>query len=222
MYNKTFHLGTRLHYPITITKLLKKPGESVKKQEEVAIERMTQQITRDFHQCQKDIKRIETMVKQAKQTGNLSSGDETMARNLQVSLASRVQDVSTTFRKKQSNYLKKLRALEGYASPLEQPSKAVKNPYTDPSMMESEADKSFSQSTLQQSSMKHLRSNDAAIEQREREINGIAEGIIELADIFKNLQTMVIDQGTMLDRIDYNVENMAVEVKGAQKELVTV
>ena len=88
--------------------------------------------------------------------------------------------------------------------------------------MESEADKSFSQSTLQQTSMKHLRSNDAAIEQREREINGIAEGIIELADIFKNLQTMVIDQGTMLDRIDYNVEKMAVEVKGAQKELVTV
>ena len=70
--------------------------------------------------------------------------------------------------------------------------------------------------------MKHLRSNDAAIEQREREINGIAEGIIELADIFKNLQTMVIDQGTMLDRIDYNVEKMAVDVKGAQKELVTV
>lgn len=89
-------------------------------------------------------------------------------------------------------------------------------------MMESEADKSFSQSTLQQTSMKHLRSNDAAIAQREREINDIAKGIIELADIFKDLQAMVIDQGTMLDRIDYNVERMAVDVKGAEKELVVV
>lgn len=89
-------------------------------------------------------------------------------------------------------------------------------------MMESEADKSFSQSTLQQTSMKHLRSNDAAIAQREREINDIAKGIIELADIFKDLQAMVIDQGTMLDRIDYNVEKMAVDVKGAEKELVVV
>ena len=88
--------------------------------------------------------------------------------------------------------------------------------------MESEADKSFSQSTLQQTSMKHLRSNDAAIAQREREINDIAKGIIELADIFKDLQSMVIDQGTMLDRIDYNVERMAVDVKGAEKELVVV
>jgi syntaxin 16 len=91
--------------------------------------------------------------------------------------------------------------------------------YTDPSLMESEADASFSESTLQQTSHKQLTSNDAAIMQREREINDIAQGIIELADIFKELQTMIIDQGTMLDRIDYNVERMAVDVKGADKEL---
>ncbi len=96
------------------------------------------------------------------------------------------------------------------------------NPYSDPSLMESDADKSFSQSTLQQTSQKHITSNDAAIMQREREIMDIAKGIIELADIFKDLQTMVIDQGTMLDRIDYNVEKMAVDVKAADKELIVV
>ena len=88
--------------------------------------------------------------------------------------------------------------------------------------MESETDKSFSQSTLQQTSLKRLNTNDAAIAQREREINDIAQGIIELADIFKDLQGMVIDQGTMLDRIDYNIENMAVNVKAADKELNVV
>ena len=61
-----------------------------------------------------------------------------------------------------------------------------------------------------------------AIAQREHEINDIAKGIIELSDIFKDLQGMVIDQGTMLDRIDYNVEKMAVDVKEAEKELTTV
>lgn len=91
--------------------------------------------------------------------------------------------------------------------------------------MDSEVDKSFSQSTLSQlqtSQQRQYANNDSAIAQREREINDIAKGIIELSDIFKDLQTMVIDQGTMLDRIDFNVERMTTEVKGAEKELKVV
>ena len=80
--------------------------EDVKKQEEAVIERMTQEITRGFHDCQRAIQRIEAMVRDAKQSGGVSKGDEIMARNIQISLASRVQDVSAAFRKKQSNYLK--------------------------------------------------------------------------------------------------------------------
>lgn len=87
-------------------------------------------------------------------------------------------------------------------------------------MLESEHDKSFSQSTLQTSlQQKQLHANDAVIIQREREIEEIAQGIIDLSDLFRDLQTMVIDQGTMLDRIDYNVERMATDVQGAEKEL---
>jgi syntaxin 16 len=86
--------------------------------------------------------------------------------------------------------------------------------------MESDADKSFSQSTLRAASQqKLLHSNDAVIQQREREIEDIAQGIIELSDLFRDLQTMIIDQGTLLDRIDYNVERMAVDLKDAEKEL---
>ncbi|EHL02508.1 putative T-SNARE affecting a late Golgi compartment protein 2 [Glarea lozoyensis 74030] len=84
--------------------------------------------------------------------------------------------------------------------------------------MESDADKSYSESALQMTAQKQLTSNDAAIMQREREIMDIAQGIIELADIFKELQSMIIDQGTMLDRIDYNVERMATDVKAADKD----
>ncbi|EZF29183.1 hypothetical protein H101_07134 [Trichophyton interdigitale H6] len=106
-------------------------------------------------------------------------------------------------------------------SPLERSSSPVQNQYTDPSLIESDADKSYSQSTLQQTAQQQLQlgSNDAAIAQREREINDIAKGIIELSDIFRELQTMIIDQGTMLDRIDFNVERMTLDVKGADKEL---
>ncbi|KIV80806.1 hypothetical protein PV11_08282 [Exophiala sideris] len=194
--------------------------EAVKQQEEREIERLTTEITRSFQECQKAIKRIEIMVRDVRQAGNLQKGDEVMAQNIQVALASRVQEVSATFRKKQSNYLNKLRALGGFESPLGRSSTPVQNPYSDPALMESDADKSFSQSTLQQTAQKRFRSHDTAIAQREQEINDIAKGIIELADIFRDLQGMVIDQGTMLDRIDYNVERMAIDVKGAEKELI--
>ena len=87
--------------------------EDIRQEEEATIERMTQEITRGFHHCQKAIQRVETMVKDARQHGGVSRADETMARNIQVSLASRVQEVSAGFRKKQSNYLKSRTILLG-------------------------------------------------------------------------------------------------------------
>lgn len=81
--------------------------EEIRKQEEGAIERLTQDITRGFHQCQKAVQKIEMMVRDAKQHGGgVSAGDETMAKNIQISLAARVQEASAGFRKKQSTYLK--------------------------------------------------------------------------------------------------------------------
>ena len=199
--------------------------DSVKQREEREIEILTQEITRGFQQCQRSIKRIENMVKEARSSGSLSKGDETMAANIQIALASQVQEVSATFRKKQSSYLNKLRQLGGFSTPLDfgRPSTPMnaQNPYSDPALLDSEADKSLSQSAMQQTAQKLRQApNDTAIAQRESEINDIAKGIIELADIFRELQGMVIDQGTMLDRIDYNVERMATDVKGAEKELI--
>jgi syntaxin 16 len=215
--------------------------EAIKRKEEKEIERITQHITRQFQNCQKAIKRIDSMVRDSKETGGISGGEETMAQNLKISLAGRVGDASTLFRKKQSNYLRsmsssfyaisdgrltndatELKTLGGLSTPLDRASTpVVQNPYTDPSLMDSETDRSFSQSTLLQAKQQRLLSNshDTVIAQREREIEDIAQSIIDLANIFQEIQTMVIDQGTLLDRIDYNVEKMATEVKAADKEL---
>lgn len=119
-------------------------------------------------------------------------------------------------------YLTELRDLDGISTPFDGAPAAAQNPYTDPSLMESDADKSFSQTMLMQTSQRQAGVNDAAIAQREREINDIAKGIIELSDIFRELQSMIIDQGTMLDRIDYNVERMGTDVKSADTELRVV
>ena len=47
------------------------------------------------------------------------------------------------------------------------------------------------------------------VEERDQEIRKIAESIQELSGIFKELAVLVIDQGTILDRIDFNMEQVA-------------
>ncbi|KAI2643277.1 SNARE domain-containing protein [Xylaria nigripes] len=203
--------------------------EEAKRAEEEEIERLTQSITRGFHECHRCIQRVEQMVRESQQAGTMTRAEEVMAKNIQISLASRVQEASAGFRKKQSAYLRKLRGMSnlGAMSPggdrVTTPiaATAASSYAVDPSLLESDADRSYSQSALQQTTaQRQLHSNDAVILQREREIEEIAQGIIELSDLFRDLQTMVIDQGTMLDRIDYNVERMATDVKAAEKELV--
>ncbi len=80
--------------------------EDVKRREEREIEQLTQSITRSFQKCQLAIKKIEMMVREAKQQGSINQGEEIMAQNLKISLATRVGEVSAMFRKKQAAYLK--------------------------------------------------------------------------------------------------------------------
>ncbi|OMJ23740.1 T-SNARE affecting a late Golgi compartment protein 2 [Smittium culicis] len=62
---------------------------------------------------------------------------------------------------------------------------------------------------------------DKAISSRDEEISNISKSIFDLNLVFKDLHSMVISQGTILDRIDYNVENTVVHVEAAKKELET-
>lgn len=57
--------------------------------------------------------------------------------------------------------------------------------------------------------------------QRDRELTEIAKSISELAELFKDLSGLVIDQGTLLDSVEYNIEQTSVQVADAVKELDT-
>ncbi len=54
---------------------------------------------------------------------------------------------------------------------------------------------------------------------RDRELTEIAKSIATLAELFKDLSSLVIDQGTLLDSVEYNIEQTAVHMSGAVKEL---
>ena len=51
------------------------------------------------------------------------------------------------------------------------------------------------------------------VDERDQEIQRIAKSIEELAQIFKELAVLVIDQGTLFDRIDFNMEHAVEHAK---------
>ncbi|KAK0416989.1 hypothetical protein QR680_012785 [Steinernema hermaphroditum] len=57
--------------------------------------------------------------------------------------------------------------------------------------------------------------NKAMVEQREREVLNVSKSILELNSLFKDVAALVVDQGTVLDRIDYNIEQSSIRVRNA-------
>ncbi|MFS7937719.1 putative target SNARE coiled-coil domain, syntaxin/epimorphin [Helianthus anomalus] len=57
--------------------------------------------------------------------------------------------------------------------------------------------------------MANLKKSEAFTVEREKEIQQVVELVNELAQIMKDLSVLVIDQGTIVDRIDHNIQNVA-------------
>ena len=53
----------------------------------------------------------------------------------------------------------------------------------------------------------------------EEEVAHILRSVNDLAGVMKDLSVLIIDQGTVLDRIDYNCEMVATTVEEGRKQL---
>ena len=132
--------------------------------------------------------------------------------NIQQRIAKQLQELEAEFRKGHKSYVAKIKgqAIEEYRPDLSLSSKptgagGASSFFEEPD--EAACDPRFNaQQTLQLVMM------DQMSAEREKQINQVAESVNDLADIFKEIQVLVIDQGTVLDRIDYNIEQAASKV----------
>jgi syntaxin 16 len=215
-----------------------RPGFADKSSEEQQIEALALDITKDFRRCSRLVAGLASFTQHLMREAQRNQSDVTvrqvaLAQNVQTALATRVQDLSGAFRKQQSLYLKRMKGMEVRDRDI-RAARGLAPPTTkDDSFRDSELavreDVELSRQQLLESPSQsnlllldeeqQLSTADREIQQRSREIDEIAKSIQELAQLFGDLQTLVIDQGTMLDRIDYNVELMSREIKGAVHEL---
>ncbi|XP_062233749.1 syntaxin-43-like [Phragmites australis] len=141
-----------------------------------------------------------------------SSEDSNVRKNVQRSLATDLQNLSMEFRKKQSSYLKQLRRQkEGQDGiDLEMSINGTKSTFEDDE---------FDDVGFTEVQTSKLKKSEAFTREREREIEQVVESVNELAQIMKDLSVLVIDQGTIIDRIDYNIQNVAASVEEGYNQL---
>jgi syntaxin 16 len=205
------HIVDEVNYDISrikakMTELSNAHGNHLKPQfvaedmeDEQTIEILTEQITKMFQQSQAKLARLG---KERVQGQEIS-----IRKNLQSSLASQLQELSIQFRKDQKDYLQRLKGRQ-------QKGKIGFNVEEDAFEDDANFQVTF---TGQQAAM--VQSTEDLVSQREREIRQIAKSIVELSSIFKDLATLVIEQGTILDRIDYNVEQVDHNVSKGLEQL---
>ncbi|KAH3670277.1 hypothetical protein WICMUC_004930 [Wickerhamomyces mucosus] len=187
------------------------PGFSDTSIDEEEIEKLNYEITSKFFQCNRLIKNFGVIRKRS----DLKLDDIQMINNMEKNYALKIQQLSSNFRKIQNNYIKFLKKDEYSSNPI--------NKSTIPlDELETESIENYSKEVIQESSTilhKPSNINNSLLRQREQEITKLAKGVLEVSSIFKEMQNLIIDQGTILDRIDYNLENVKVDLKQSTKEL---
>ncbi|KNA10771.1 hypothetical protein SOVF_141230 isoform B [Spinacia oleracea] len=140
------------------------------------------------------------------------SEDSGVRKNVQRSLATDLQNLSVELRKKQSTYLKRLRQQKEGADGVDLEMNL------NGTMLKDEEDE-FSDMGFDNHQLSEFKKSDHLTAEREREITQVVESVNELAQIMKDLSVLVIDQGTIVDRIDYNIQNVATSVEEGFKQL---
>merc|ERR1711871_149390 len=149
-----------------------------------------------FIKANKNVKRIHDVNENA-ETSVGTQEDRKVRKNIQMALAGDLQDLSSKFRKKHKEFI---RVKQQQKARVDESWKDFVVPEDDD---DADADMGWSDAQLAE-----VETMGRIIEERDQEIQKIAKSVSDLANLFRELSALVIDSGTILDRIDYNMEEV--------------
>jgi syntaxin 16 len=175
--------------------------------EDHVVEVVTNEITRLFKRCEGRLRRL------GERAADGADAEETrVVKNVQTKLATEAHRLSVVFRKTQKEYLQRLQQQEGRG-----PGGAGVDDIFANAGARAEHDDVDPGFSAQQ--MRRVDRVEAHSYERDREVVHILQSVNDLAGVMKDLSVLIIDQGTVLDRIDYNCEMVAVTVEEGRKQL---
>lgn len=202
-------------------KQLTRPTLDDTSQEERQMEQLSREIGRAFANGYRQVQTIKTAARH-----ETKPAQRQLAVNAVLALSSALQDLGIRYRSAQNHYLTQIKSREERSNQFFSEDQSFLNNMASASwLMESndpktnywEEDEQRQESVLLQLEDPEERLKVAV--EREQQIGSIVQSIADLKYIFKDLANMVQDQGTVLDRIDYNIEQTQVQVSEGYKQL---
>lgn len=183
------------------------------------IEDLNYELTKMFEACYVLIKKFEFLQNNHQRLQlDYTANELSMIQNYKKTYALKIQDSLVIFRNLQNNYIKFLKDDDDETDQLLSAGASATN-----LVLEEENSRdieNYSKNVLLQAQQQMQHGNSQYLAQREREISKMAMGILEISTIFKEMETLVVEQGSMLDRIDYNMTRTVQDLKVSDKELI--
>lgn len=182
---------------------------------DINIQETTRSITALFQGSKRKLQEIATkdLEKKSddplKKTEKAGYEDRTVRFNVMRSRATQIQELTKTFREAQRAFLTEKKKKE------ESGAKYIKNDSVFATLPDlTHIANGFDDEQLQRLEQMEMNATD-----RTQEILNIAKSVHELATLFQELSVLVVEQGSLLDRIDYNVEQTLDNLGKAKKEI---
>ena len=179
-------------------RLVIKFDDQENKKQNKTIAKIVFEITNQIQLCEKKIKEF---VKE-----NIdSSTDKTIKLNMQQTLYKNITDFTRKFKLNQEIYSKKYKEFAGEEDPTYE---------INSTMRENEKYNNKMDNFLMTDN------SDIILQRRDNELNQLLNSVNDLAEIFKDMQSLVMEQGSILDRIDYNIDIASTNVTTGKKSIV--
>ncbi|KJH48679.1 SNARE domain protein [Dictyocaulus viviparus] len=179
-------------------------GDEALEAEERQMETMTEQITLMLSHCQRLINTITTQNSRSE-----TNSERKLRENTVSALFFTLSQLTNDFRTRQSKYLNDIK---NRTSNVNSFLLTTGQPY-DLQWDEVVGGTPSREYTMDQ--IQQMLVNERTVKEREKEVLIVNSSIRELNSLFKDLSSMVVDQGTILDRIDYDIEQTFLRISHA-------
>ena len=185
-------------------RLIPKFDDQENKKLNKSIKEISTEMTQELKQCQNILKEI---INDKEDLNDINNFSELNATNVQIK-----QNVKQNIITKLNDFTKKFKLNQ----------ELYNNKFQDFVIDEEMANKSFSIRKNEEKNSNDFLStqeNNDQLRRRDEDLTNLLKSVNDLAQIFKDMQTLVMEQGTILDRIDYNIDIASSNISQGKKNI---